>query len=104
MRTWLEAREVRSLHNQAFPCLQKQQASCSVVHGPHHSAVTKANASSENSMYSGSLLVKMLNKAAAVAAPAFTGDGSDFVYSKAVGQASNAAFRRMYGGKFSYRY
>ena len=66
--------------------------------------LTPANASSENSMYSGSLLVKMLNKGSTVAAPAFTGDGSDFVYSKAVGQASNAAFRRMYGGKFSYRY
>ena len=55
-------------------------------------------------MYSGSLLVKMLNKAPVITAPSFTGDGSGFCYTKAVKNSSDAAFRRMYGGKFSYRF
>ena len=66
--------------------------------------LTPSNATSENAMYSGSLLVKMLNKAPVITAPSFTGDGSGFCYTKAVKNSSDAAFRRMYGGKFSYRY
>ena len=30
-------------------------------------------------------------------------DGGGFCYTKAVKNASNAAYRRMYGGKFNYR-
>ncbi len=63
-----------------------------------------ANASSENAMQSSSLLVRVLNKKTAAFVPTpFNFDSTEFVYTKAVSNPLNAAYRRMYGGKFLYR-
>lgn len=67
--------------------------------------LTPANASSENVMYSGPLLVKRLVKAgASVVAidPGAFDTSVEFSYTNAVGNSRNPAFRRMYGGKFAY--
>ena len=67
--------------------------------------LTPANASSENVMYSGPLLVKRLVKAGAsvVAIDLGAFDTSvEFSYTNAVGNSRNPAFRRIYGGKFAY--
>ena len=66
--------------------------------------LTPANGSSENIMYSGSLLIKRLNKDLSIFnfAPGSV-DGGGFCYTKAVKNAIHAAYRRMYGGKFNYR-
>lgn len=64
-----------------------------------------ANASSENVMYSGPLLVKRLTKSAAsvvVIDPGAFDTSVEFSYTNAVGNSRNPAFRRMYGGKFAY--
>ena len=64
-----------------------------------------ANASAEHVMYSGPLLVKRLtkNRAAMAAAPTeFVPDSGEFSYTNAVKNSRNGAFRRIYGGKFSY--
>ena len=55
-------------------------------------------------MYSGSLLIRRLNKDLSIfnVAPGSV-DGGGFCYTQAVKNASNAAYRRMYGGKFNYR-
>ena len=78
------------------------RASCSTFLGM--AEVTPANAASENAMGGMSLLVSYLNKGVKLRAPAFVADSGPFSYSRAVGDARNAAFQRMYGGKFSYRY
>ena len=67
--------------------------------------LTPANASSENVMYSGPLLVKRLVKAgASVVAidPGAFDTTVEFSYTNAVGNSRNPAFRRIYGGKFAY--
>ncbi len=67
--------------------------------------LTPANASSENVMYSGPLLVKRLVKAgtSVVAIDPGAFDTSvEFSYTNAVGNSRNPAFRRIYGGKFAY--
>ena len=67
--------------------------------------LTPANASSENVMYSGPLLVKRLVKAgASVVAidPGAFDTSVEFSYTNAVGNSRNPAFRRIYGGKFAY--
>ena len=67
--------------------------------------LTPANASSENVMYSGPLLVKRLVKAgtSVVAIDPGAFDTSvEFSYTNAVGNSQNPAFRRIYGGKFAY--
>lgn len=67
--------------------------------------LTPANASSENVMYSGPLLVKRLVKAgASVVAidPGAFDTSVEFSYTNAVGNSQNPAFRRIYGGKFAY--
>ena len=67
--------------------------------------LTPANASSENVMYSGPLLVKRLVKAgtSVVAIDPGAFDTSvEFSYTNAVGNPRNPAFRRMYAGKFAY--
>ena len=67
--------------------------------------LTPANASSENVMYSGPLLVKRLVKAgASVVAidPGVFDTSVEFSYTNAVGNSRNPAFRRIYGGKFAY--
>ena len=65
--------------------------------------LTPVNCSSENIMYSGSLLIKRLNTDLSIfnVAPDSV-DGGDFCYTKAVKNASNSAYRRIYGGKFNY--
>ena len=62
-----------------------------------------ANASAENVLYSGPLLVKRLTKSMASSSaidPAAFDTSFEFSYTNAVGNSRNAAFRRMYGGKF----
>ena len=78
------------------------RAACSTFVGM--ADLTPPNGSSENIMYSGSLLIRRLNKDLSVfnVAPGSVDGG--FCYTKAVKSSSNAAYRRMYGGKFSYRY
>ena len=64
-----------------------------------------ANASAENVMYSGPLLVKRLAKSGvSVTAidPSAFDTSVEFSYTNAVSNAKNPAFRRMYGGKFAY--
>ena len=67
--------------------------------------ISPANASADNVMYSGPLLVKRLTKsrAGAAAASGFVADTTPFSYTNAVGNPRNGAFRRMYAGKFDYR-
>ena len=63
-----------------------------------------ANASAENVMYSGPLLVKRLAKSSvSVTAidPSAFDTSVEFSYTNAVSNAKNPAFRRMYGGKFA---
>jgi len=62
-----------------------------------------ANASAENVLYSGPLLVKRLTKSMASSSaidPAAFDTSFEFSYTNAVGNSRNSAFRRMYGGKF----
>ena len=64
-----------------------------------------ANASSEHVMYSGPLLVKRLVKTGMSVntfEPGAFDTSVEFSYTKAVGNTRNPAFRRMYGGKFTY--
>lgn len=68
--------------------------------------IAPANASSDNVMYSGPLLVKRLTKSRSgfsAAASGFVADTTPFSYTNAVGNPRNGAFRRMYAGKFDYR-
>ena len=76
------------------------RASCSTFMGM--AEVTPANAGSENAMGGMSLLVGYLNKGVKLRSPAFVPDSTPFSYTRAVGDARNAAFQRMYGGKFCY--
>ena len=67
--------------------------------------LTPANASSENVMYSGPLLVKRLVKSVASMVsidPGAFDTSVEFSYTNAVGNSRNPAFRRMFGGKFAY--
>ena len=66
--------------------------------------LTPANASAEHVMYTGPLLVKRLTKdlSTFVAGGGFSGDGGGFSYTNAVKNVNNAAYRRIYGGKFNY--
>ena len=67
--------------------------------------LSPANASAENVMYSGPLLVKRLTKSTvSVSAidPSLFDTSVEFSYTNAVGNSRNPAFRRMYGGKFAY--
>ncbi|MBL6739762.1 MAG: phycobilisome rod-core linker polypeptide [Synechococcus sp. BS301-5m-G54] len=68
--------------------------------------ISPANASADHVMYSGPLLVKRLTKgrsALSAAASGFVADTTEFSYTNAVNNPRNAAFRRMYAGKFDYR-
>ena len=78
------------------------RAACSTFVGM--ADLTPANGSSENIMYSGSLLIKRLNKDLSIfnVAPGSV-DAGGFCYTKAVKNSGNAAYRRIYGGKFLYR-
>ena len=67
--------------------------------------LSPANASAENVMYSGPLLVKRLTKSTvSVSAidPSLFDTSVEFSYTNAVKNNRNPAFRRMYGGKFAY--
>ena len=80
------------------------RASCSTFVGM--AEITPANASSENAMYTGPSLVKRfsmdLNSFAAAAVYSDDSDRGGFSYTNAVSNPRNAAYRRMYGGKFNY--
>ena len=67
--------------------------------------LSPANASAENVMYSGPLLVKRLAKSTVGVStidPSLFDTSVEFSYTNAVGNSRNPAFRRMYGGKFAY--
>ena len=67
--------------------------------------LSPANASAENVMYSGPLLVKRLTKSTVSVStidPSLFDTSVEFSYTNAVGNSRNPAFRRMYGGKFAY--
>ena len=67
--------------------------------------LSPANASAENVMYSGPLLVKRLTKSTVSVStidPSLFDTSVEFSYTNAVGDSRNPAFRRMYGGKFAY--
>ena len=66
--------------------------------------LSPANASAENVMYSGPLLVKRLAKSTVSVStidPSLFDTSVEFSYTNAVGNSRNPAFRRMYGGKFA---